>query len=174
MTASYATHCSIGETFLAQWKRSLPNDVSSIAYVRQALLFEQRSDHLTEDGDAVNPKPIGRTKSVLWPAVQNDLDRLTREVTGLTERAGSTFQALMATMGIVESQKAIAQAETISKLTNLAFFFIPLTLTASIFGMNIQVSDLSQSHDLDKLHVANALKRNGRVNSEPGSGSSFL
>jgi hypothetical protein len=40
----------------------------------------------------------------------------------------------------VESQKAIVQAETVSKLTGLAFFFIPLTLAASLFGMNIVVS----------------------------------
>ena len=48
----------------------------------------------------------------------------------------------MSTMAIVESQKAIAQAETITKLTNLAFFFILLTLTASIVGMKMTVSRL--------------------------------
>ncbi|KAI9670273.1 MAG: hypothetical protein M1831_006487 [Alyxoria varia] len=44
----------------------------------------------------------------------------------------------MASMAIVESQKAIAQAESFSKLTTVAFFFIPLTLCASIFGMNFK------------------------------------
>ena len=45
-------------------------------------------------------------------------------------------------MAIVESQKAIAQAETIAKLTTLAFFSIPPTLAASIFGKNMTVSRL--------------------------------
>ena len=62
------------------------------------------------------------------------------ETKGLLSRAESTFQALMASMTMVESQKAITQAETISKLTQLAFFFIPLTLCSTIFGMNIKVS----------------------------------
>ncbi|ORX98667.1 hypothetical protein BCR34DRAFT_146416 [Clohesyomyces aquaticus] len=39
---------------------------------------------------------------------------------------------------IAESQKAIQQAEGVAKLTGLAFFFIPLSLTASIFGMNVR------------------------------------
>ncbi|MCJ1378602.1 hypothetical protein MMC17_001701 [Xylographa soralifera] len=76
-------------------------------------------------------------QSVIREPLQSEFDKLTREVKSLTERSGSTFQAIMATTAIVESQKAIAQAETISKLTNLAFIFIPLTLSASIFGMNI-------------------------------------
>ncbi|KAF2178182.1 hypothetical protein K469DRAFT_803890, partial [Zopfia rhizophila CBS 207.26] len=37
---------------------------------------------------------------------------------------------------IDESQKAISQAEGVAKLTRLAFFFVTLSLTASIFGMN--------------------------------------
>jgi len=43
-------------------------------------------------------------------------------------------------MSIVESKRAILQTETVSKLTQLAFFFIPLTLVATVFGMNINVS----------------------------------
>ncbi|KAI9733659.1 MAG: hypothetical protein M1834_003261 [Cirrosporium novae-zelandiae] len=37
---------------------------------------------------------------------------------------------------IKESQKAILQAERVTKLTQLAFFFIPLSFTTSFFGMN--------------------------------------
>ena len=39
---------------------------------------------------------------------------------------------------IDESQRAIVQAEGIIKLTGLAFFFVPLTFTTSIFGMNFK------------------------------------
>ncbi|KAL1623880.1 hypothetical protein SLS54_004347 [Diplodia seriata] len=35
-----------------------------------------------------------------------------------------------------ESQKAIQQAESLGKLTFLAFFFVPLSFTTSFFGMN--------------------------------------
>ena len=53
----------------------------------------------------------------------------------------STFTALMATMSIIESEKAINEAEEVTKLTHLAFIFIPLTYVASIFGMNLAVSE---------------------------------
>ncbi|KAH0548619.1 hypothetical protein GP486_007837 [Trichoglossum hirsutum] len=70
---------------------------------------------------------------------------LAKDINNIKTRVDSTFTAIMSTMGIVESQKAIAQAETISQLTNLAFFFIPLTLTAGIFGMNIVVGAVLSS-----------------------------
>ncbi|KAK0631231.1 hypothetical protein B0T14DRAFT_596948 [Immersiella caudata] len=55
----------------------------------------------------------------------------------LARRLDSSFQTLTATMSIIESGKAIQQAEEVTRLTNLAFFFIPLSLVASVFGMNV-------------------------------------
>lgn len=156
-----------------QWKRSFSNDVSSIAYVIQALPHEPGLDTNVEN--AVDPtlKRIGRTISVLRLPVQADFDKLTGEVKNLTERAESTFQAIMATMTILESQKAIAQAETISKLTNLAFFFIPLTLCASIFGMNIVVSSPMHTYLYGRQNITYYLIRNGGTSYESGPGYSF-
>ena len=48
---------------------------------------------------------------------------------------------LLAEMQIVDSRRSIAEAESISKLTELAFIFIPLSFVASMFGM--QVKELS-------------------------------
>jgi hypothetical protein len=52
-------------------------------------------------------------------------------------RIDGSFQAIMSTISLIESQKAIAQAETIGKLTSLAFFFIPLSFVTGIFGIYI-------------------------------------
>ncbi|KXX75538.1 Endo-1,4-beta-xylanase A [Madurella mycetomatis] len=52
-------------------------------------------------------------------------------------RIDSTFQAFASTMSIVESRRAIQQAETVTKLTRLAFFFVPPTLITGVFGANI-------------------------------------
>jgi hypothetical protein len=57
----------------------------------------------------------------------------------LARRVETTFQSLMSTMSIIESKNAIAQAESISKLTELAFIFIPLSFASSLFGMQIKV-----------------------------------
>jgi Mg2+ and Co2+ transporter CorA len=67
---------------------------------------------------------------------------LEEDVERLRIRTDGTIQVLMSTMSIVESQRAIAQAEVVSKLTQLAFFFIPLTFIGTLFGMNIKVSPL--------------------------------
>ena len=124
---------------LGQWKSHLSNDISYISYITRVITHETQ----LESKDIYPNNPITEStstgRSVLSLPIQADLDNLTKEISSLTTRAKSTFQDIMATMSIVESQKAIAQAETISKLTNLAFFFIPLTLTASIFGTNIIV-----------------------------------
>ena len=123
---------------LGQWKSHLSNDISYISYVSRILHWNKLDSENIHPNNS-NTEGTGTSRSLSSLSIQTDLDDLTKEISSLTERAKSTFHDIMATMSIVESQKAIAQAETISKLTNLAFFFIPLTLTASIFGMNIAV-----------------------------------
>jgi hypothetical protein len=57
-------------------------------------------------------------------------------------------------MSIIESKNAIAQAESISKLTELAFIFIPLSFTSSLFGMQIKVGlDLGIAGKLINLQI---------------------
>ncbi|KAF3208845.1 Cytochrome b-c1 complex subunit 7, variant 2 [Orbilia oligospora] len=52
-------------------------------------------------------------------------------------RGVGVFQALMSSTSIVGSQRAIAEAELVLKLTQLVFFFTPLGLIAAVFGMNV-------------------------------------
>ena len=54
-----------------------------------------------------------------------------------------SHKSLMANMSIVESKRGIAEAESVTRLTELAFFFIPLSFSASIFSM--QVKELNAS-----------------------------
>jgi hypothetical protein len=41
-------------------------------------------------------------------------------------------------MALLDSRRSIAEAQSVTKLTELAFFFIPLTFAASLFGMQIE------------------------------------
>ena len=82
------------------------------------------------------PQPSSST----IPKYEVELAGLKADIDETLARLNSTFQAVMSTMSIVESQKAISEAETVSKLTSLAFFFIPLSFIASLFGMNLVVS----------------------------------
>ncbi|KAK6540682.1 hypothetical protein TWF694_008075 [Orbilia ellipsospora] len=68
------------------------------------------------------------------------LGSLAAEINRVSERVEIDHQALMSSMSIVESARAIAETQVVSKLTHLAFFFIPLSLISSVFGMNINTS----------------------------------
>lgn len=68
-----------------------------------------------------------------------------RQLLSLLEQVESVYleiheisSILMSTMSIIESKKAIEEAEGITRLTELAFFFIPLAFSASIFGMQVK------------------------------------
>ena len=52
-----------------------------------------------------------------------------------------TSDSLRAEMQIVDSRRSIAEAESVSKLTELAFVFIPLSCVASIFSMQVHELD---------------------------------
>ncbi|KAF3223479.1 hypothetical protein TWF106_004872 [Orbilia oligospora] len=82
-----------------------------------------------------NSGNVGYQKDMLQ--LLEELRELTIAVEYTHKRVESDFQALMSSMSIVESRRAISETEVVSKLTQLAFFFIPLSLVAAIFGMNI-------------------------------------
>ena len=82
------------------------------------------------------------------PFVKALLQEGVLEIAKLRQRTASSYQSLMANMSIVESKRGIAEAEGVSKLTELAFFFIPLTFSASIFSMQVKelnAADISVS-----------------------------
>lgn len=74
--------------------------------------------------------------------------KLLKNCANLQTRNAETFQAVMSTLSIMESKAAIGQGHKIQKLTELAFVFIPLSFTASFFGMEVKVRALNPSHQL--------------------------
>jgi Mg2+ and Co2+ transporter CorA len=54
-------------------------------------------------------------------------------------RVDRSFQALMSSMSILESQKAITQGSAVARLTELAFIFITLNFACTFFSMQIKV-----------------------------------
>lgn len=71
------------------------------------------------------------------------LAQLDQRIFSLRRRTESSDRSLLTTMSLVESKRGIAEAESVTKLTELAFLFIPLTFSASIFSM--QVKELNAS-----------------------------
>ena len=65
--------------------------------------------------------------------VQALLDSITSLTDGMQ-------QTVLSIVSVLESRRAIEEANNIGKLTQLAFFFIPLTFVAGLFGMDVIVS----------------------------------
>jgi hypothetical protein len=59
----------------------------------------------------------------------------TRDTLELVNRA---YTSLRAELQIAEARRSIEEAESIAKLTELAFIFIPLTFAASLFSMQVK------------------------------------
>ncbi|KAK8248604.1 cora-like Mg2+ transporter protein-domain-containing protein [Phyllosticta capitalensis] len=92
------------------------------------------------------------TKSASQPEVEkkrmqqlkDDYEEFSTQLDDVHRYLESTSNAHTGSMSIRESSKAIKEAEEVTKLTQLAFFFIPLTFVAGIFGMNFkEMADLS-------------------------------
>ena len=107
------------------WRNHLYHGLDTLAYFNDVLTEMAASSGLAND-------------DTLLLRVQKTRARME----SLARRLDSSFQTLTSTMSIIESEKAIQEAEEVTRLTNLAFFFIPLSLVASVFGMNVVVGPL--------------------------------
>lgn len=107
---------------LGSWRKNLVDDGEKIRTTLRAVK-QQETTELQTIGN-FNPS----------------FNELLNHVESLKDRTERTFGALMSSMAIAESQRAISQAESISRLTELAFLFIPLSFATSLFGMQLQVS----------------------------------
>jgi len=60
------------------------------------------------------------------------------QIDGLIDQNEKSYAALRADMALLESKRAIDQAESVGKLTELGFIFIPISCIAALFSMQIQ------------------------------------
>jgi hypothetical protein len=81
--------------------------------------------------------------------------KLTVEISNIVVQITQRQQALRADMGLLESKRAIAQANSIGKLTELGFLFIPISCVASTFSM--QVNELSSGVPVGYFFLASVL-----------------
>ena len=149
------------------WKQELLHLTISVKHMSRALEHQRK----------ITNHPFGSSSPNVPRRLETDLGDLRIELEDALKRLNSTFQAVMSTMSILESQKAILEAETVTKLTSLAFFFIPLSFVATVFGMNVVVSCVS-SFSPTTFYSFGYLKltilRNSTRSSKSGCGSFFL
>ena len=108
----FETELRRAETSLRQFAAFIPTFERT-----EAVQFEQ----------AVGPQPTRE----LFDQCLNDIE-------SVKQRTESAYRSLISTMSLVESKRGIAEAESVTKLTELAFLFIPLTFSASVFSMQVK------------------------------------
>ncbi|KLO84738.1 uncharacterized protein LW93_5019 [Fusarium fujikuroi] len=88
---------------------------------------------------------IKKSKNILNlpEELEEEMAELTADLQSLQSRSEQTLNLLVASTGIAQSSLVIDQTSGINKLTELAFFFIPLSFITSIFSM--QVAELTES-----------------------------
>lgn len=60
------------------------------------------------------------------------------QIDKMLRRLDTASSSITQNMALLDSRRSIAEAEGIAKITELAFFFIPLTFAATLFGMEIE------------------------------------
>lgn len=70
-------------------------------------------------------------------SLRRDYDALLDRTTKLRQRCQTQINNLAAQATLAESKKAMHQANEVAKLTKMAFFFIPISFTCGLFGMNV-------------------------------------
>lgn len=70
--------------------------------------------------------------------LRKDYEWLLHRAKSLSARCNSEINNLATRVILAESRKAVELSEKVAKLTRLAFVFVPLSFTSSVFGMNLQ------------------------------------
>lgn len=81
----------------------------------------------------------GTTGTFSTQGILQDYEYLLETCTHLLERCAIAMDVDMSKTMILEARKGMELTHRMKKLTQLAMYFIPLTFTASLFGMNFNV-----------------------------------
>lgn len=76
-----------------------------------------------------------------WDMLRRRFDKLYEQSNDFVYRAEQITSTCLALVQLNETRQAIKQTESVRRLTNLAFVFIPLSLVAGIFSAGIQEMD---------------------------------
>jgi hypothetical protein len=136
--------------FLREWHRHLEGDeqqkVQILRHDKQVLdrsgEFFSEVVMLLEKWEATSWACCKDTEArgkviALRKILQDDFTRLLEESKALCELCNDAAAIEMATIGILDSKRGLAQADSIRVLTFLAYLFIPSAFVASVFGMNV-------------------------------------
>jgi len=114
--------------------------ISNMLYLKQSL--DTHISRLKANVSFIKccktPKASAGTLTPTAQKFLGNFDYLVASAQRLSAECDRGMNIIMNNAVIQESKKAMLQAEGVARLTRLAFFFIPLSLTTSFFGMNFR------------------------------------
>ena len=75
--------------------------------------------------------------SASWRRLKADYDEIIAQAMELEGNFKDHMSRYVSIMALRESKKSIQQADSVRRITQLAFIFVPLTFVTSVFGMNL-------------------------------------
>jgi hypothetical protein len=100
----------------------------NVVWIRSTL----REIHEWAKHMSATPSTISHSKDL-----DGEIDMLIEEVVDLRARTESTSNLLASFTGLAQSTLVIDQTSGVNKLTELAFFFVPLSFITSLFSMQV-------------------------------------
>ncbi|KAJ5666091.1 uncharacterized protein N7477_008539 [Penicillium maclennaniae] len=70
--------------------------------------------------------------------VTQDLHKLSKDIDQMVDRLRKTSTSLTSNIGLLDSRRSIDENRAVTRLTQLAFVFIPLSFATSFFGMQVE------------------------------------
>ncbi|KAK5171082.1 uncharacterized protein LTR77_004226 [Saxophila tyrrhenica] len=131
--------------------RSLTNDkpsVSGLVYYQEILethvgRLRQLAEVVRRRGGTQWPRAPQQEKHAYNKAedaavnLLRDIEYLQRRADDIRKRCERGIAVIMNNLNLAESKRAMSQAKLLTKLTIMAFIYIPLSFTTSFFGMNL-------------------------------------
>jgi hypothetical protein len=99
--------------------------------------LRQMPDRVGGNGRSASPLNVEQEIRTLRSDALEDLEHLMRRCLQIQAEVRATGEALVQAGQLLQTQRSEEQTHEINSLTRVAFFFLPLSFVASIFGMNV-------------------------------------
>lgn len=110
-----------------------------IGHGRLCSTLKRTPDQACGNGQhhGVSPLNVEHEIQTLRSDALEDLEDLMRRCSQIQAEVRATSEALVQAGQLLQTQRSEEQTHEINSLTRVAFFFLPLSFVASIFGMNV-------------------------------------
>jgi hypothetical protein len=120
------------EDRLSIWRQIITRAQLELPEIRRSM--QQFFTFLTPAaGPSNSTAPEGREGN----SAQDDLQECSDQIDEIIRRLQIASSSLTSNMALLDSRRSIAEAQNVTRLTELAFLFIPLTFAATLLGMQI-------------------------------------